>query len=166
MKESNEQTSGFRSIRDMNLSDEFIDEMNQKDTEEEMLEPEDPSRGGIPPETFYYTVYPVLAERLHLSRIELNLLCAIRALQQNTGWCYAAQASLAYWTQISVQTLNVTLRQLESRGLLERDKAKSYLATVQWKLGTEAQELVEYILEQINKRALEKGGFKRRTKST
>lgn len=113
---------------------------------------EDPTRGGIPPETFYYPVYPVLAERLGLSRVELNLLCAIWALQQNEGWCYTSQVSLAYWVRVSVQTLNTLLRQLESKGLLERGGTRSRLYTVRWRLGSEVEDLINYILQQIDKR--------------
>lgn len=105
-----------------------------------------PLFGSIKMQTMFSTIYHGLTSRFNLKGIEIQLIAAIISLSRKTGWCYAGEATLALLCGTTTTTIEKHLKNLHSRGILERG-GKSQKGTIKRRLADEPRDYLNTFIQ-------------------
>jgi DNA-binding MarR family transcriptional regulator len=106
----------------------------------------------------YSTVFYGLSQRYGLNPTESHLVAIILSFSKDGNTCYMSEESFAKTLNLSIQTINSSLQELERRGIIERSEKKGRKGTILRRITEKTESHLQYIRDKIGNAKNQKRG--------
>lgn len=131
---------------------DFIDYQKYASKNTDDISKEEYKIDGVKVQRMHSYVYHGLTHKFGLTPTETLVMALIISMSKKTGCCYMSEKTMSSVLGLTIQTINANLKNLIERNLIERkaERHKRY-GTIQWKIGAQVEDYLNYIKEQIRR---------------
>lgn len=115
--------------------------------------------------TAYSTLYHGLTTRFKTRPVDTITLAIITSFSRGKKWCWYSQRTFSVHMNVSIPTVNESLKRLKEENLIERGGQHKLYKTIQWRAGPRVIQELEYIQKRMDSAKEERSAYKKQAES-